>query len=64
MPPVVAKGPKPGLMACAFCHLPTSDGRPENAVLAGLPRDYIIERIRAFRDGTRRSSVAKSFRPY
>ena len=61
MPPVVAKGRKPGLMACAFCHLPTGDGRPENAVLAGLPRDHIIEQMRAFRDGTRRSSVVTRY---
>jgi cytochrome c553 len=58
---VVAKGRKPGLMACAFCHLPTGDGQPENAVLAGLPRDHIIEQMRTFRDGTRRSSVVTRY---
>ncbi len=57
MPPVVAYGRKPEVMACAYCHLPTGDGRPENAPLAGLPRDYIIEQMRLFRDGHRESSV-------
>lgn len=58
MPPIVASGRKPDVMACGFCHLPTGGGRPENASLAGLPREYIIEQMRAFRSGARRSSVA------
>ena len=28
MPDVVAKGRKPNVMACAFCHTPTGQGRP------------------------------------
>lgn len=58
MPPVVAYGRKPDVMACAYCHLPTGDGRPENAPLAGLPRDYIVEQMKLFRDGSRGSSVS------
>lgn len=57
MPPVVAHGRKPDVRACGYCHLPTGDGRPENASLAGLPRAYFIEQMRAFRSGERRSSV-------
>lgn len=57
MPPVVAYGRKPDVMACAYCHLPTGDGRPENAPLAGLPRGYFIEQMQLFRDGHRTSSV-------
>ncbi len=57
MPPVVAYGRKPDVMACAYCHLPTGDGRPENAPLAGLPRGYFIEQMHLFRDGHRTSSV-------
>lgn len=58
MPPVVASGHRPNVMACGYCHLPTGDGRPENAALAGLPRAYIIAQMAAFRSGARHSSVA------
>ena len=57
MPEVVAHGRKPAVKACAFCHLPTGDGRPENASLAGLPSDYIIAQVAAFRNGSRTSSA-------
>ena len=57
MPAIVAGGRRPDVMACGFCHLPTGNGRPENAPLAGLPRDYIVAQMRAFRSGARRSSV-------
>src|SRR5882672_11073883 len=36
-PPIVAQGNKPGVRACAQCHLPIGDGHPESASLAGLP---------------------------
>lgn len=52
MPRIVARGRKPA-WACAYCHLPTGQGRPENAPLAGLPAAYIIEQVRAFRSGER-----------
>jgi cytochrome c553 len=52
MPRIVARGHKPA-WACAYCHLPTGQGRPENAPLAGLPAAYIIEQIHAFRSGAR-----------
>jgi cytochrome c553 len=55
MPEVVAHGRAPKLFACAYCHLPNGMGRPENATLAGLPEDYIIAQLAAFRDSTRRS---------
>ncbi len=58
MPPVVAGGRRPEVMACGYCHLPSGDGRPENAALAGLPRDYIVEQMRDFRSGARHSSIA------
>ena len=38
MPEIVAKGRKPKIMACAFCHTPTGQGRPENSALAGPAR--------------------------
>ncbi len=58
MPEVVAKGRAGGVLACGYCHLATGMGRPENSSLAGLPVDYIVQQVRDFRNGTRRSSVA------
>jgi cytochrome c553 len=55
MPEVVAHGRKPNLFACAYCHLPNGMGRPENATLAGLPEEYIVAQVAAFRDSTRRN---------
>lgn len=52
MPRIVARGRKPA-WACAYCHLPNGQGRPENASLAGLPVEYIVEQVRAFRNGQR-----------
>ena len=57
MPKVVASGRPPGVLACGFCHLPGGEGRPENASLAGLPRDYIINQVRQFATGARTSVV-------
>jgi cytochrome c553 len=57
MPPVVANGRKPDVRACAYCHLPTGNGRPENARLAGLPVGYFVAQMNAFRDGSRKSHV-------
>jgi cytochrome c553 len=53
MPDIVAKGRKPKVTACAYCHTPTGQGRPENAALAGLPEAYIKEQLEAFRSGQR-----------
>ena len=57
MPDPVAHGSKPSAMACAFCHLPNGLGRPENASLAGLPAEYIIQQVAHFRSGARKSSL-------
>lgn len=56
MPEVVAHGRKPGVMACAHCHLPNGLGRPENSSVAGLPVRYMMAQMEAFRNGDRRSS--------
>lgn len=61
MPPIVAHGRKPA-WACAYCHLPTGQGRPENAPLAGLPAAYIIEQVKAFRRGERVSGRPETAR--
>ena len=58
MPDVVSHGRKPDVRACAYCHLPTGNGRPENARLAGLPVEYFVAQMNAFREGKRKSSVA------
>jgi len=56
MPPIVAQGRNPGVFACGYCHLPNGQGRPENASLAGLPADYIVQQMRDYRAGLRTSS--------
>jgi cytochrome c553/ketosteroid isomerase-like protein len=52
MPRIVAHGDATA-WACAYCHLPNGQGRPENAPLAGLPAAYIVEQVEAFRSGAR-----------
>jgi cytochrome c553 len=54
MPEVVARGRKPDVMGCAFCHLQNGRGRPESSRLAGLPASYMIEQIMDFRNGVRK----------
>lgn len=52
-PAAVLTNPDPEQYACGFCHLMTGQGRPENAGIAGLPREYILAQVAAFRDGSR-----------
>lgn len=61
MPRIVANGRKPA-WACAYCHLPNGQGRPENAPLAGLPAAYIIEQVKAFRSGERTTGRSETAR--
>jgi len=59
MPQIVAHGgPKPAGRACAQCHLPSGDGHPESASLAGLPANYIIRQMSAFKRGERNNPRA------
>jgi cytochrome c553 len=60
MPDVVAHGPRPGVFACGFCHLPNGLGRPENSSLAGLPAAYIAQQVADFKSGARKSSEPAS----
>ena len=55
MPPTVAHGRAPDVRACAFCHYPNGQGRPENASVAGQPAEYIVQQMRDYRNGLRRS---------
>jgi len=63
MPDVVAKGRKPGVMACAYCHTPTGQGRPENSALAGLPEAYFKEQLRDLRSGARKPTGPVEYLP-
>src|SRR5450631_580472 len=56
MPEIVAHGRAPGTFACGYCHLPSGQGRPENAALAGLPSDYIVQQVADIKSGARRSA--------
>jgi cytochrome c553 len=63
MPEVVARGRKPAVMACAYCHTPTGQGRPENSSLAGLPETYIKEQLLDFRSGKRKPTGPEAYLP-
>ncbi len=56
MPEIVARGKSPEVRACSFCHYANGKGRPENAGIAGLPYEYIVEQIAEFRNGERASA--------
>jgi cytochrome c553 len=57
MPPIVATGREAaGVWACGMCHYPNGKGRPENAGVAGLPKEYFIQQMYDFKNGVRRSS--------
>ncbi len=61
MPDIVANGRFPDVWACALCHYPNGKGRPENAGVAGLPRDYFVQQLYDFRDGLRYSAQPRKF---
>ena len=49
---------KPVARACALCHLPTGNGHPESASLAGLPAAYIMRQMAEFKNGGRKAGGA------
>ena len=55
LPPIVAHGEKPHVIACILCHLPNGNGHPESASISGLSEKYIIDQMHAFRDGDRQN---------
>src|SRR4051812_47724253 len=63
MPDVVAHGRPPKVFACGYCHMPRGQGRPENAPLAGLPAQYIIQQVEDFKSGARRGAVRTGYLP-
>ena len=56
-PEVVARGRKPDVFACGFCHRADGPGGPENANLAGLPAAYIAQQMADYRSGARKTAV-------
>src|SRR5262245_39958419 len=56
-PEVVARGRKPDVAACGFCHRADGPGGPENANLMGLSAAYIKQQLADFKSGARKSSV-------
>ena len=41
---------------CAYCHLPTGQGRPENAPVSGQTTEYFMRQLEDFRNGDRASA--------
>jgi cytochrome c553 len=60
-PPIVMHGRKPAVMACGFCHLADGRGRPENAMIAGLPVDYFVQQVKDMRSRARHSASPVPF---
>jgi cytochrome c553 len=57
MPDIVAHGKQAaGVRACALCHFPNGQGKMENGGVAGLPAAYILEQLKKFKSGERRSA--------
>ena len=63
LPEVVAKGRKPTVWACALCHMPTGQGRPENSPVAGLPEAYIKQQLLDYRSGKRKAIGPEEYKP-
>ena len=57
MPLSVSSGRKPNVWACGYCHRPTGTGGPENASIAGLPEDYIVQQVKDLASGARSTVV-------
>lgn len=63
MPDPVAHGRRPAAMACGVCHRVDGSGGPENARLAGLPAQYIMQQMADFNSGARTTSVPQRIPP-
>lgn len=51
-----------GVPACMGCHLEDASGNPRFPRLAGQHRDYMLEQMRQFRDGTRTNDRGRVMR--
>src|SRR5258708_33052055 len=56
-PEVVARGRKPDVLACGFCHRADGPGGPENANLMGLPPKDILQQMADYKSGARKTAV-------
>lgn len=59
MSSVLVHGPSklaPTSWGCAYCHLPTGKGRPENAPVVGQPVAYFLRQLEDFRSDSRTSA--------
>ena len=63
MPEIVAKGRRPAVLGCSFCHVPNGRGRVESSPLAGLPVAYMKEQIADFKSGARKSAEPRLVPP-
>jgi cytochrome c553 len=63
MPEIVSQGRKPDVRACGSCHRADGSGGPENAKVAGLPADYIVQQMQDFKSGARKTSVSGRLPP-
>jgi cytochrome c553 len=59
MPLIVAKGRKPDVFACGFCHRADGSGSLANSALAGLPAAYIVQQMNDYKSGARTTAVPK-----
>jgi cytochrome c553 len=48
LPDIAARGRKPDVMACGICRQADGPGGPENASIAGLPAQYIVQQLADF----------------
>jgi cytochrome c553 len=62
-PAFVLHGRKPAVMACGFCHLADGRGRPENAMIAGLPAAYFMQQVKDMRTRARHGASSWPFPP-
>jgi cytochrome c553 len=63
LPDIVAHGRKPDVMACGVCHRADGPGGPENASLASLSAQYIVQQMADFKSGARTTSVPQRIPP-
>jgi cytochrome c553 len=63
LPDIVARGRKPDVMACGVCHRADGPGGPENAGIAGLPAQYVVQQMADFKSGARTTSAPQRIPP-
>jgi|TARA_B110000483_G_scaffold242295_2_gene327662 cytochrome c553 len=57
MPEIIATGDmERGIRPCSLCHFPNGQGKVENGHVSGLPANYILQQLEAFKNGERMSA--------